>query len=516
MNSRHLLLFTALGVLSVMFYVSLSAAGGQAGFPLDDAWIHQTYARSLAESGRMAYVAGQPSAGSTSPLWTLLLSAGYALRIDYHLWTYALGAVMLALCAWGVLRLSLRLWPKRAKLALAAGTLCVFEWHLGWAAASGMETLLYTALAIALIEWAIRAEPGVQGGLIGGALGGLLTVTRPEGLLLAGLAAATWLAHARPASAEAQGAGVEAHLRRLLAFSIGFAAPVAPAAWLNLQAGGAIFPNTFYAKQQEYAVYFSSLAAWLPRALDVIAAPFVGAPVLLAPGFALQALAALRRLRNRSTWGSALPIVWVLAHLAVYAARLPVTYQHGRYLMPVIPLVVLIGLQGSAAWIERLAHPRASRLARYVGVGSLIALAAAMWVIGAATYRADVDIIQNELVASARWLEANTPPDALVAAHDIGAIGYFTRRPLLDLAGLVSPEVIPVLRDEAALLELMQQRGASYFAAPPGFYTTLLDPARLERASSSASGGTAVWERVFSGGSPFTPEHWVVFRVTWQ
>ncbi|HJW84305.1 MAG TPA: hypothetical protein VJ754_08365, partial [Anaerolineae bacterium] len=92
----------------------------------------------------------------------------------------------------------------------------------------------------------------------------------------------------------------------------------------------------------------------------------------------------------------------------------------------------------------------------------------------------------------------------------------FARRPLLDLAGLVSPEVIPVLRDEAALLELMQQRGASYFAAPPGFYTTLLDPARLERASSSVYGGTAVWERVFSGGSPFTLEHWVVFRVTWQ
>ena len=203
MSYRVFGVFLVLAALSVTLYVGLSAAGGQAGFPLDDAWIHQTYARSLAASGRMAYVAGQPSAGSTSPLWTLLLSAGYALRIDYRVWTYALGAAMLALCAWGVWRLSLRLWPDRPRLALVAGALCAFEWHLGWAAASGMETLLYAALAVALIEWAIRAEPGVWGGLIGGALGGLLTVTRPEGLLLAGLAAATRLALARRAGTQA-------------------------------------------------------------------------------------------------------------------------------------------------------------------------------------------------------------------------------------------------------------------------------------------------------------------------
>ena len=516
MSYRVIGIFLILSAFSVALYVGLSTLDGPAGFPLDDAWIHQTYARSLAESGRLAYLTDQPSAGSTSPLWTLLLSAGYALKIDYRVWTYALGAAMLALCAWGVSRLSLRLWPDRPGLALAAGALCALDWHLGWAAASGMETLLYAALAIVLIEWAIRAQPGAWAGMIGGALGGLLTVTRPEGLLLAGLAAATWFTHARPTGVEAQVAGVEARLRPVLAFILGFAAPVAPAVWLNLHAGGAVFPNTFYAKQQEYGVYFSSLAAWLPRALDVIAAPFVGAPVLLAPGFVFQALAALRRLRDRSAWGRALPIVWVLSHLAVYAARLPVTYQHGRYLMPVIPLVVLIGLQGSLAWIERWAQPRVGRLARRAGLGSLVALAAAMWIIGALTYRVDVNIIQTELVSSARWIETNTPPDALIAAHDVGAIGYFARRPLLDLAGLISPEVIPVLRDEAALLELMRQRDAGYFAAPPGFYTTLLDPARLERASSRAQIGTAVWELVFSGGSPFIPVHWVIFRVTWK
>ncbi len=550
MPFRSLLLFIALAALSVAAYAGLSATGGSIGFPLDDAWIHQTYARNLAESGQLAFVPGQPSAGSTSPLWTLLIAAGYRLNVDYRLWTYALGALSLALCGWFAARLSLRLWPDRPRLAWAAGLLCLFEWHLGWAAASGMETLLFAALGLALIERAsppapllttkqlssgegssgarslpkhavsLRERgPGGEGrdGAVFGALGGLLTVTRPEGVLLVGLAGIVEIFGKHPERNEvkskdatsAENLGLTGILRlrgqrraaplRMLASIAGFAVFVFPAVWLNLQAGGAPFPNTFYAKQQEYAAYFASFAAWLPRALDVIGAPFVGAQVLLAPGFVLEAFNTLRRLRDRSTWPRALLIAWIAAHLAVYAARLPATYQHGRYLMPIIPALLLAGLHGSAQLLERIGQ---ERLMRRVGVGSLIAATAAFWLIGAGAYRVDVSVVEREVVASARWIDANTPPDALIAAHDIGAIGYFARRPLLDLAGLTSPDVIPIIRDEPALRALLRARRADYLAAPPDFYTTLLDAPELAR--------------VFEGTSPFAPKHWLVYRAVWQ
>jgi hypothetical protein len=480
---RRLLLFAVLAGIGVGAYVGLSTIGGPAGFPLDDAWIHQTYARNLAESGQMAYLPGQPSAGSTSPLWTLIVSAGYKLNLDYRWWTYAIGAASLALCAWLLSRLSLRQWPDRPGLALAAGLACLFEWHLVWAAASGMETVLFAALALALVDRVTRSAASWRDGVIFGAMGGLLTLTRPEGLLLVAL-------------------GGMAGLPRLpfvVASIAGFVVPVLPAAWLNLQAGGTLFPNTFYAKQQEYAVYFSSLAAWLPRALDVIGAPFAGAQVILVPGFLIEAGSSLRRAGIRAGWLQALPIVWVALHLAVYALRLPVTYQHGRYLIPIIPVILLYGLHGSARLIERVGR---RRILRKVAAGSLIGVTAALWIAGAGAYRADVNIVENELVASARWIDAHTPPGALIAAHDIGAIGYFARRPLLDLAGLVSPQVIPVIRDEVGLLALMRARGTAYFAAPPDFYTTLLTAPELEP--------------VFAGSSPFAPRHWSVFRTTWR
>src|SRR5438876_5451656 len=54
------------------------AIAGAVSFPLDDSWIHLQFARNLAEGAGFAYNPGVPVAGSTAPLWTLLLGAGRA------------------------------------------------------------------------------------------------------------------------------------------------------------------------------------------------------------------------------------------------------------------------------------------------------------------------------------------------------------------------------------------------------------------------------------------------------
>ena len=119
-------------------YLAWAYAQGTVGFPLDDAWIHQTYARNLAETGQLAFLAGQPSAGSTSVAWSFLLSAGYMLGVDYRLWAYLLGAIGLVATAWLAYRLFLRLSPSKLVTAFLTGLFCAVEWHLVWAAASGI------------------------------------------------------------------------------------------------------------------------------------------------------------------------------------------------------------------------------------------------------------------------------------------------------------------------------------------------------------------------------------------
>lgn len=59
---------------------------------------------------------------------------------------------------------------------------------------------------------------------------------------------------------------------------------------------------------------------------------------------------------------------------------------------------------------------------------------------------------------------------------------------MIDLAGLVSPDVIPFLRDEARLAEYLDRQGADYFIAFPDLYPDL---ARRSQGVYSTNGEIA-------------------------
>ncbi len=502
---------TIAALLSPLVYLAGSWANGYLGFPLDDGWIHQTYARNLVETGQWAFVPGQPSAGSTSPLWTLLLAAGYALHLPYRLWTYALGT----LCLLGTTLLAARLAQPATRHLLAVNSqqpaqyllplAVALEWHLVWAAVSGMETLLFAALALAL--WTRVLDGGQRRPFWTGLLGGALILTRPEGILALGLAV----------GGVALAAGLERRWRDGLraggAIIVGTALWLAPYLALNWRLSGTLWPNTFYAKQAEYGVLLSQ--PLLQRLGQLGTLPLIGGQVLLLPGLLWvlwRLVDALRHRQDAAALGhallNALPLAWAAATVAVYALRLPVTYQHGRYLIPVVPIVVVygwIGLQGLARPLRKLLRPATSSLLLHAWNLSLAVLFLLFWLLGARAFATDVAIIEQEMVATARWLAVHAEPDALVAVHDIGAVGYFAPRPLLDLAGLVSPEVVPFIRDEARLLEWMETQGADYLVTFPSWYPQITADPRLESLYRTGAAVT-----VAQGG-----ENMVVYALHW-
>jgi hypothetical protein len=61
---------------------------------------------------------------------------------------------------------------------------------------------------------------------------------------------------------------------------------------------------------------------------------------------------------------------------------------------------------------------------------------------GAADYAAKVKNINDLQIATARWLQKTTTPEARIATNDIGAIAYFSGRFIIDTEGLVTPEAI--------------------------------------------------------------------------
>jgi hypothetical protein len=54
--------------------------------------------------------------------------------------------------------------------------------------------------------------------------------------------------------------------------------------------------------------------------------------------------------------------------------------------------------------------------------------------------------LERSLIPWGRWFDRHAEPDAVIAAPDIGALGYYGRRRVIDLAGLVTPEMVPILR----------------------------------------------------------------------
>lgn len=94
------------------------------------------------------------------------------------------------------------------------------------------------------------------------------------------------------------------------------------------------------------------------------------------------------------------------------------------------------------------------------------------------------------MVATAKWVNQNIPPAATLAVHDIGAMGYLVSNPLVDLAGLVDPEVIPFIRDETRLADYLNDRSVEYLIVPPGFYKELIENREIIFISGEASSST--------------------------
>jgi hypothetical protein len=197
--------------------------------------------------------------------------------------------------------------------------------------------------------------------------------------------------------------------------------------------------------------------------------PWVGGQALLLPGLIRFVSDSIRSRQ----WARLLPVLWAATLILVYALRLPVTYQYGRYVMPVIPVLIVCSLIGVVDAFNQPNRHRIAWVIKRVWALSTAVVSLAFIVIGSGRLAGDVAWIEANMVATARWVRANTDPQAVIAAHDIGALGYFGERRILDTAGLISPEVIPFIRDEARLEVWMREREAAYFVSPPGFYPEL-------------------------------------------
>jgi hypothetical protein len=462
-------LILAIGVVGALgTYLLSSALTYRLGFPLDDSWIHAVFARNFAVHGEWAFELGHPSAGSTSPLWTFLLVPGFWLHLEPLWWSYLLGASLFL--ALGILMevLARRLVSTYVPRLPWIGLFFIGEWHLQWAAVSGMETMLDT-LMLSLVIGLLLV--GWRNHFVLGVLTGISAWVRPDGLTLAAPALLVFLLAPELRHGRSRAIG---------AYLLGLAALLLPYLALNSWLSGNPMPNTFYAKQAEYVAW--QARPIFGRLVVLVEQLMAGPAILLVPAIVLMAVRVVKRHSARLI----AVLLWCLGFFVLYIVRLP-PYQHGRYLMPAMPAFFLLGILEFLELRNGLAGGTYRRLLTRAYSWGLGMLAVGFFILGARAYGQDVALIESEMVNTARWVAGYVPKGAIVAAHDIGALGYFDQHPLVDLAGLVSPEVLPFMRDQPRLAAFMDERDVQYLVAFPSLYPEL--------AKQSVP--------VFSSGGPF-------------
>src|SRR5258705_6017284 len=300
-----------------------------------------------------------------------------------------------------------------------------------------METPIAVALTLAGFVSLTASEPWGAHRARTGALWALAALTRPEAMVLLAAWALALLAdpaqRARPA--------------RLLAGWL--PAGLIVGAWLLFARVyyGAWWPQTLSAKAAGSGG-LSGLLDNLRRMVAIVGASDGALVVLLA----VSLIASLRvRPRVPRHAMGLVPWAWALGVPALYLARgVPVL---SRYLVPVLP--VLGWMAWRAAERAGLAAPAADAGRVECGVRSraarLALLVAALVLGGNAVFERTLVVpqvtsftqgMEQSLIPLGRWLGAHAPPDALVATPDIGAIGYFSGRRVLDLGGLISPRMV--------------------------------------------------------------------------
>ncbi|MBI3455519.1 MAG: hypothetical protein HY002_07010, partial [Candidatus Rokubacteria bacterium] len=155
----------AAGVVVLFVAVEFQIAGGT-GLPLDDSWIQLRFAENLAAGRGFAINPGEPVAGSTAPLWTLLLAFAIALGLPALVAAKVLGLGSYAMTGLLTRRLALALGLGPGP-ALAAGVAVVGLGRLAWGALSGMEVPLAAALVAAAALLVVRARPHAAAACLG-------------------------------------------------------------------------------------------------------------------------------------------------------------------------------------------------------------------------------------------------------------------------------------------------------------------------------------------------------------
>ena len=483
---------------------------------VDDAYITFRYARNLVDGLGFVYNPGERVMGTTTPLYTLLMAGlSFALRTQNFpaiaLWVNALAdAVTCVLLVFLGERLS-----GQRRVGVAAGLLYAIAAFSVTFAIGGMETSIYVLLIT------LTALLYLQGRSGWAATAALSLLTRPDALIFLGPLwldlGLRWLNSLRNTShVRVFFAGCASRLTfdQILKPALLFLIPLLP--WLLFATFyfGTPLPHSIAAKSVTYQLRPEEgfVRLWQHYSTPFVEnATFEKLPfgnfwplpgIILYLSLCLIGFLAFARRDSRAIAVAAYP--WL--YFATFAIANPLIFRW--YLTPPLPLY-FIGLLGGLSQIaDGISHiatlrrpafdvsrSRAFRglcLAFHATAIIFLLFSLRAWTLtpdhGPTRPTPDMAWFKLEQLYTqvGQELAPQVTPQTVIAAGDIGALGYFSGARILDTIGLISPESVPyyplpreqLIINYAIAADLIADRQPDYvvFLEVYGRRTLLADP----------------------------------------
>jgi len=414
----------------------------QFDFLADDAFISFRYARNVSRGLGFVFNPGDRVEGYTNFLLVVLLAGLHRLGVNIvtagRMCSVTAGVAMVFLTA----TLVRRIVPGRPWANIAAAFLVAMNPFVAAWGASGLETTMFGALLLLTLNAFVGADMTRPRFARASACALLLGATRPEGVALYLVLVVTLFAgkqHAERARLHAV----------IFPGSLLYLVVGGSYFWWRWHYFGALLPNT-YAAKSPFSVDLLPLGAayvagFVTNPFVVLSIPVAwrGAHVVWRQSSAVVVLFGVLLLMVIGEGGDGLPMY--------------------RFLVPAVPLLAALTAGGIVTFSNDRAfstHVPAIVIASLL-VLSLFPLHDDQYLIY--RYQRDYEIPRWTAVGAA--LGRALPPDAVVAAVPIGALGWYSDLPVLDMVGLTDPVIARSPVDPAVKWVGHQKHNGTYVVA---------------------------------------------------
>ena len=378
----------------------------------DGTYAYLQYAKNLANGGGFSFHANEPTYGVVAPLWTLLIALGTKSGLDPFTIAKTFDILFASLSIVIVYTFSATLIQDKVYALLVALILSVDASFLHWAG-SGMETSFAVILVVLVVKYAYLGDYHIAG-----FVAGLLTLVRPEGVLLflviqiENFTLSFLLGRNR---------------RMFWTSTILYLVVVLPWLVYAYQTFGSIFPNAGIAANAAYSSFgmvtnalFDSLAALGSTQLLMIVLLTIALPLVIAKGGIGTFIA------------KTMPLLWVIGLLlcsTVFRVQ-----NLSRYFVPAIPLIIMYAMWGVKQMeiTNRWSPKVVTAILGAITVISILQCEVVYARTVVPRMNASVSRLERGMKPIALWLQTNSSIDARVTSPEIAYMEYVSEREVFE------------------------------------------------------------------------------------